>query len=260
MNVFSIFIHSSNMKKINNMRATFLYERFKRTQFDINVVSMLNELFIDDPSLTRTIDCMECGFHEKTSLPVLQINNDTFNGDISNIEIAIRDNLLDSVECKGCEERVETLYQFEKHLFVEVSSGSYTENETNYEPSVSHKFADIPVSIFDNRYILVAAFLYYHGAYDNDIGHYKVAIKINEKWELFDDYEPKTKELSNNHRAVIHALMYVKNEAESESQNEAENEKESEEGSKKVTKNLKRKQHGNKKPQSATARAKKRKI
>lgn len=64
-----------------------------------------------------------------------------------------------------------------------------------------------------------AAFLYQYGVHDNDIGHYTVAIKLNEKWEIYDDYKTKPKEVSNQHSAIIHALFYVKREKEIEKEN-----------------------------------------
>lgn len=229
------------MKGINALRAKFLFDRFKTTQFEINVVSMLKALFISEPSVTRTIDCEDCGLLETTPLTVLELDYVTFDNDISNIGDAIEDNELRSLPCRRCKKAVDLSYSYGQHLFVEVISGSYMQNLTMYEPRVRYKLGDIPVSIFDNQYILVAAFLYFHGASDSDIGHYKVAIKLNEKWELFDDYDPRTKELTNNHAFIIHALMYVKHEDESDSQEENENETETENGNKNPKRNLKRK-------------------
>lgn len=211
------------MKRVNNMRANFLFNRFKTTQFEINVVSMLKELYVDEPSLSETINCKHCDFLNKSFFPVVSINNDAFNNNISNIESAIVDNFPQNIACTNCQKAVDPSREYGNHIFVEISSGSYTTNTTDYEPRLNHKFADIPISIFNNQYVLLAAFLYRYGVYDNDIGHYTVAIKLNERWELFDDHESKTKELSNQHSAIIHALLYVKYEEENEKENEDKN-------------------------------------
>lgn len=255
------------------MRAKFLHDRFKRTQFEVNVVSMLKELFTDDPSITRTFECSRCDLVEKTSLPVAEIHYDSFSNNISNIEDGILDNLLHNLDCKKCEDEVGLSYEYGNHMFVEIPSGDYTtENRSDFEHQVLYKLGDIPVSILDHRFTLVAAFLYSHGSFDSDIGHYTAAIKLNEKWEIFDDCASKTKEVSNNHKAVVHALMYVRDVAESESQDEYENEteksqeeaeneneKEIDKSKKKGKRNLKRQRKENKEPSSQAKKPKNRK-
>lgn len=203
------------------MRANFLCHRFETTQFEMNVITLLKELFIEEPSLSRTMNC-QCGFVEKKHFPVLELNNDTFNSNMSNLESSIRDNLIQNIGCTRCKAALEIKHVYRKHIFVEVSSGKYKLNEdddpnpTMYEPRVQYELADIPVSLFENRYILVAAFLYHHGAYDDDIGHYTVAVKFNEKWEQYDDYKSKTSFIKSHQPMIIHALFYVYNETTEE--------------------------------------------
>lgn len=61
----------------------------------------------------------------------------------------------------------------------------------------------------NDRYILLAAFLYSPGVSGADIGHYTAAIKVNDKWEIFDDLKQKSEEVSPNKAVMIHALFYL---------------------------------------------------
>lgn len=183
------------MKSINKMRASFLFKRFKTTQLDINVCTMLENLFDDEPSVTEIATCSQCDTIDKMTIPLIKINHVAFNNNMSNIESAIVNNFPSKI-CLECQNPAEYSRDYGQHIFVEISSGSYTTNTTDYEPRFKHKFADIPVTLFDNKYVLHAAFLYKYGVNDDDIGHYTVAIKLNDKWEIYDDYVSKTKEVS----------------------------------------------------------------
>lgn len=43
-----------------------------------------------------------------------------------------------------------------------------------------------------------------------DIGHYTAAIRINNKWEVFDDMRSQSYSTSPNQSAVIHCIFYIK--------------------------------------------------
>lgn len=75
---------------------------------------------------------------------------------------------------------------------------------------MTHKFSEIPITIMNDSYVLFAAFLYSYGVSDSDIGHYTTAIKINDKWEIYDDLKQKSEEISPNKAVFIHALLYLK--------------------------------------------------
>lgn len=192
------------------MRAQFLFTQFKTMDFDINVCTMLERLFVDEPSLTEIAKCSQCDTSDRKTFPLIRLHNDTFENNIAKLEMAIVDNFPAAV-CLECENDIEYSREYGQHIFVEISSIK-TANATDFEPTFKHKLADIPVTLFNNQFFLHAAFLYKHGAHDNDIGHYIVAIKLNEKWEMYDDYKQKAIEVSNKHSAVIHALFYVKRE------------------------------------------------
>lgn len=82
--------------------------------------------------------------------------------------------------------------------------------DSDYEDSVIHKLSEIPIALMNDSYVLSAAFLYSLGVTSADIGHYKTAIKINDKWEIYDDMKTKFEEVSPNKEAIIHALFYLK--------------------------------------------------
>lgn len=161
------------------MRATFIHNRFKSTEYDINICSLLRNIFADEPSGTETTICKQCNTDDKNTWPMLAVNNDVFKNKLSNLESAIVDNFPSEIsECSQCQTAVEFSRDFGQHIFVEISSGSYTTNASDYEPRFKHKFGDIPVTLFNNQYVLHAAFLYKYGTHDNDIGHYTVCNQI----------------------------------------------------------------------------------
>lgn len=199
------------------MRAQFLFKKFKTTDFDINVCTMLERLFVDEPSLTEITKCSQCNTSDRKTFPLVRTHNATYNNSMPNIEMAIVSNFPAAI-CLQCGNDFEYSREYGQHIFVEISN-SATENATDFEPKFKHKFGDIPLVLFNNQYVLHAAFLYQYGAHDDDIGHYTVAIKLNEKWEIYDDYKKKAIEVSNQHSAIIHALFYVKREKVNEKEN-----------------------------------------
>lgn len=62
----------------------------------------------------------------------------------------------------------------------------------------------------NDKYILFAAFLYSLGVSAADVGHYMTGIKVNDKWEIYDDLKQKPEEVSPNKAVFIHALLYLK--------------------------------------------------
>lgn len=197
---------SLNMKRINKMRAEFLFKRFQNIPLEMNVCSVINTLFIDEPSLNVTINCEQCNFINRKSYQSIGMNHQTFNNDMKNIGIAVSVNFSIQTICPKCQNSLVSLHEYGQHLFIEVAKAPES------ELSPKHKLVDIPIAIFNDQYILLAAFLYGPGTIDEDIGHYTVAIKLNENWQLFDDCESKPKEINNQHSAIISALFYVKNE------------------------------------------------
>lgn len=80
---------------------------------------------------------------------------------------------------------------------------------TDYEPAIKHKLSEIPIAIMNDSYVLSAAVLFSYGVSDSDIRHYTAAIKINDKWEIYDDMKQKTEEVSNK-EVIVHAILYLK--------------------------------------------------
>lgn len=107
-----------------------------------------------------------------------------------------------------------TLYfTFYNHFVIDLFQIPTTTTNTvdsDYEPTIKRKFSTIPISIMDDSYILLAAFLYSPGVSDSDIGHYTTGIKVNDKWEIYDDLKQKAEEVSSNKEVIIHALLYLK--------------------------------------------------
>lgn len=68
----------------------------------------------------------------------------------------------------------------------------------------------LPITIMDKGYILSAAMMYIAGVTDEDVGQYIAGIKINDRWEIFDDLKKKSEEISPNKAMEIQVLLYLK--------------------------------------------------
>lgn len=75
---------------------------------------------------------------------------------------------------------------------------------------IFHKLSDIPIALINDTYVLCAAFIYILGVSTNDHGHYTVGIKINDKWEIYDDRMKNLVEVNGQKSVIIHALFYLK--------------------------------------------------
>lgn len=81
-----------------------------------------------------------------------------------------------------------------------------------FEESAVFKIKDVPLvlSIFDQKYVLFGLVLFKPPIFDSDIGHYTCAIRLNNKFEMYDDMRAKPFSVSANENAVIHCLFYIK--------------------------------------------------
>lgn len=76
--------------------------------------------------------------------------------------------------------------------------------------TVKHSLNAIPISVMEGRFVLMAVFVYSEGVNEKDIGHYAVAVKINDKFEIYDDLEAKCQEVSGEKKVIVHALLYLR--------------------------------------------------
>lgn len=81
-----------------------------------------------------------------------------------------------------------------------------------FEESAVFKIKDVPVviQVFSAWYFLVGLVLFNPPIFETDIGHYTAAIRLNNKWEIYDDMRSKPHPISANENAVIHCLFYIK--------------------------------------------------
>lgn len=81
----------------------------------------------------------------------------------------------------------------------------------NYERSVNKPLADIPVvlSLENHRYTLAAVIIFSPPGNHAGIGHYTSAVRINNKFEVYDDLRPRTYEIDNTMEVCVHSLLYV---------------------------------------------------
>lgn len=80
-----------------------------------------------------------------------------------------------------------------------------------FEESAVFKIKDVPLvlSIFDQKTFYSGWFVQ-ASYFDSDIGHYTCAIRLNNKFEMYDDMRAKPFSVSANENAVIHCLFYIK--------------------------------------------------
>lgn len=83
-------------------------------------------------------------------------------------------------------------------------------NSADYEPINKVKFSEIPITIIDESYVLFAVFICMPGINNTDIAHYTTGIRINDKWEIYDDLTDKPFEVNANKEIIVHAVLYLK--------------------------------------------------
>lgn len=88
---------------------------------------------------------------------------------------------------------------------------SFMNNPKSYEKSVQKPLKDIPLIItLDGRsYLLAAAILFAPPSNATGLGHYTTAVRINDKFEVYDDLRPNTFTVDNDLPVCIHCLLYV---------------------------------------------------
>lgn len=196
---------------------------------------MISSLFALEPSFTEQLACNSCSHSTSSTYPLVGLNNLTFSNDLSNLEKAVMGNFPEKLSCSRCKNDVECKREFGPHMFIEVSvilndfkhscTAKYLHllldvfqiptyisltGSSDYGHRIERKLGEIPISIMDNTYVLLAAFLYSGGISGADIGHYITGIKVNDKWEIYDDLKTKPEEVSPNKAVTIHALLYLK--------------------------------------------------
>lgn len=119
LNFCLIFNFSGNMNKINNMRARLLYNKFYlnkgHTNVELTFDGMVAEV-LKIPSYTETGCCTK----SVKSFTFLGLNNDVFQNDLSNMQEAIDDNLIEIPICNQCKKKPKFKREFGNHLFVNV--------------------------------------------------------------------------------------------------------------------------------------------
>lgn len=93
----------------------------------------------------------------------------------------------------------------------DIGQGSVMNDPQSYEKSEQKPLKDIPVIItLDGRsYLLAAAILFAPPSNATGLGHYIAAVRINDKFEVYDDLRPNTFTIGNDLPVCIHCLLYV---------------------------------------------------
>lgn len=81
----------------------------------------------------------------------------------------------------------------------------------SYEKSDQKPLKDIPLIItLDGRsYLLAAVILFAPPSNVTGLGHFTTAVRINDKFEIFDDLRTNTYTVDNKLIVCIHSMLYV---------------------------------------------------
>lgn len=123
--LYCIVIFSKNMSNVYKMRASILYNKFKKTKFDLVVSRMISSVLHSIPSYTefKICDNQKCDAYDdsrETYFEVLSMSNVAFDNNFTNLETAILLNLPELIHCTSCDNPMDLNHTFGDHLFIDV--------------------------------------------------------------------------------------------------------------------------------------------
>ena len=68
------------------------------------------------------------------------------------------------------------------------------------------------MNIAGKKFVLFGAILFTPPLIPEDLGHYTAAIKLNQRWEVYDDIRNGTYEISNEETVYFSVLFYLEEE------------------------------------------------
>lgn len=81
----------------------------------------------------------------------------------------------------------------------------------NYEPTPQHSLNEIPPAItLNNKQYLLSSVIIFEPPHSHlGVGHFSTAIRLNERWEVFDDLRSNPYFVSSTQKLVVHSIMYL---------------------------------------------------
>lgn len=114
------------MKKVNNLRAQWIYNEYGPGDSSIVVTDVLKKFLSSCPSIIETGKCNQKGClskEHKFAVPVVSISDEVFNDNMANLKSAILANFPSENSCKKCRKPLAEFQRvFGCHLFIEVST------------------------------------------------------------------------------------------------------------------------------------------
>lgn len=114
------------MKQVNKQRATLIYNEYKNGECSTLVSDVMRRFLKNFPSIIEEGVCKRKGCASRSfnhNVPVLEINETEFNGNMANLEKAVMTNFPTENLCQKCRQKY---HRFERtcgdHLFIEVGS------------------------------------------------------------------------------------------------------------------------------------------
>lgn len=112
------------MKQVNKLRAELIYSEYKGGNCSIVVTDIMRRYLKDCPSITESGLCNKKGCCSKSfefKIPTVALNEEEFDGKLTNLEKAITTNFPATNLCRKCREPYSTFERtFNEHLFIEV--------------------------------------------------------------------------------------------------------------------------------------------
>lgn len=113
---------SKSLRTIHKMRAVLLYNKFHKTEYQMNICTMIRNLFDSEPSFSEHHLCKSCPNCSRNKLfPLISLNNAVFSNNFSNMEAAIGANFPETYKCPRCHKDLEWKREFGQHMFIEVN-------------------------------------------------------------------------------------------------------------------------------------------
>lgn len=81
-----------------------------------------------------------------------------------------------------------------------------------YEEPTVFKINEVPqvLNLLGHNFVLFGLLAFLPPLSVNDTGHYTALIRINNRWETFDDLRSKSYPVSSTMHIIIHCIFYVK--------------------------------------------------
>lgn len=183
-----------------------------------NIAHLIDILFTEMPSITRTKICSNCDYTQSRYFPTLNINIGMIIDDgLGVIQKAIDDTKLDKnymVKCAKCNGIISSKVEYGPHIFLDTSliTDPNYKRKGKFESTLDSITKSITLN--DNCYTLsgIIDYKYYENSSNENInnGHYIAIAFTGMHWYEYDDLQKTKNYISSQKTITPHVIMYVK--------------------------------------------------